>query len=229
MELNQKNWDMVLDLLKDQIQLRQRAKYISPILCGCEIEMTALWTPGSIIDGVSYRDPIQYTAEDLKIVSCCDEHKKKIDGFEFDLRDTLAVHPVTGKVFQPRGYLKYFTETEDGPVIRTEYTEAEALYTYLLRYCGQATTLGCGCRYYDGKEVNRPTGEAITLKVLHHPRESMKCFRHHNDTLECTNAQIWHNEFMAGDRDIWDDVPHLLSICEASKQPIVIKPFKRAA
>lgn len=167
----------------------QIAIWIPPSLCGCQLQMTADFTEGSVANGISYRHPIPYTISDIKIVSVCAEHQAQTlampdtsNLFEADLTGDVATflikkYPnIVLSTTQRRGYLKY---PLDNP------TSGHNLYTYFWRYCGQTHGYPCGCRAYVFINDRTPDSPHV---YLDHPLYTKKCHFHHNDTVDMQNA-----------------------------------------
>lgn len=179
----------------------QTAIWIPPSLCGCQLRITGDFIDGSVINGVSYKHPAQYTISNIDIVSVCDEHQPQTlempdTSVFFDTPDEIITLPdgtnfaPTLKSFltqkypdialprtQKRGYLQY-------PI--TDPTPAHNLYTHFWHYCGQTHGLPCGCHAH--QFINGRTSDAKHI-YLDHPRHTHKCHFHHNDTVDMQNAK----------------------------------------
>ena len=155
-----------------------------PCLCGCQLEITADFTDGSILKGIAYRHPIPFTIKRIAIEKVCEAHKPQ----------TLSMPPTdhlfeidryTGKPRQQRGYLQH-------PI--TKPTPAECLYQFLSQQGGQIHGYPCGCRTH--QFVDHSGGEAV-ITYLQHPRHHRRCFQHADDTLDMQQAGIDHRALQA--------------------------------
>jgi len=177
----------------------QTAIWIPPSLCGCQLSMTAEWTDGSVVNGISYRhpkDPVKDTSipaiTNLQIVSVCPTHQPQtlsmIDtSIFFDTQspqDPLSlalsaqyphIPPAAVKI-QNRGYLHY-------PIANP--TPAECLYTFLTQYRGQSHHLPCGCKGFQWVD------EKGNASYMNHPlHKPVKCNFHTADDINMAQAHI---------------------------------------
>lgn len=188
----------------------QTAIWIPPSLCGCQIKMTADFTEGSVVDGITYRHPIDpIKAEkpcyvsNLEIVNVCSSHKDKtlsmLDTsvfFDDPLESNQMLvflykkypHIPRPSLAQNRGYLKY-------PI--NNPTPAECLYTFLSLQKGLNHGFPCGC--YSFMTVD----EKGKISHSQHPLYMVnKCIFHRNDNLEMEQAANDFNEMTKIDSDI---------------------------
>ncbi len=153
----------------------QTAIWIPPSLCGCKFQMTADFTDGSVIDGISYRHPAQFTITDLRLISVCDKHKEHALSMP-DTSVLMEIDNITGESYQRRGYLKH-------PIAQP--TEAECLYQYFWSHLGQIRRFPCGCQshvYVDGR------GKDAVHTHLAHPDRTKKCRNHKHDSHDMKKA-----------------------------------------
>lgn len=153
--------------------MSQTAVWIPPSLCGCQLRITADFTDGSIVDGVTYRHPIPFTITDIQLINVCLGHTPQtlampdvIGLFDRDL--------INGGTKQSRGYLKY---PIDNP------SSAQCLYTFLSQYGGQTHSFPCGCKGHQLVDENK------NISYMNHPLHSRKCSSHKNDTKDMKNAK----------------------------------------
>lgn len=157
------------------------AIWIPPSLCGCQLQMTADFTDGSVVDGISYRHPKDAIKDkdatpitNLRIISACAAHLPQtltmIDTSVFFDSD-----PINGGRKQNRGYLRY-------PIANP--TSAECLYTFLSQYGGQTNSFPCGCKGHQFVDEHQ------NVTSLPHPVVTQKCQKHLNDTPEMAQAKL---------------------------------------
>lgn len=150
----------------------QSAIWVPPSLCGCQLRMTADFTDGSVVDGVSYRHPKPFTVTDLQVVSVCAVHQPQTLVM-LDISGLYDLDPITGDQKQSRGYLQH-------PI--SNPTDAQCLYTFLSQYGGQTQSFPCGCKGHQFFD------ESKNVSYLDHPRHSRKCIVHRNDTKDMKKA-----------------------------------------
>lgn len=136
----------------------ETALWISPALCGCEIEITAQWIDAVIENGhrVSYRRPIPNTIQSMTIVNVCQDHQQFVDW-------KLPKDPFFGR----KGEF----------VIPIKPSQAQYLYLYHSRFNGQLNYLHCGCRCSELIDAN--TKE---MKLIEHRIYTNRCPVHQADT-----------------------------------------------
>ena len=154
----------------------QTATWIPPSLCGCKFRITADFTDGSVVDGVSYRHPVPFTITDIRIVNVCADHQPNSLVMP-DISGLMEIDKITGLPYQARGYLKH-------PI--SNPTQAEILYQFFGFHKGQVHSLPCGCRAYQ----HFCEKDAMTCKI--HPSHTQKCLKHKYDTIDMHRA---HEDF----------------------------------
>lgn len=178
--------------------MAQTAIWIPPCLCGCQIQLTADFLDGDVINGVSYRHPKSGTITDCQLISVCDDHvaqsKTQQDHSVFFSESKPDISTLQGYLAsknpnikptlkQVRGYLTY---PIDNP------TPAHNLYTYFSTHGGQKHSLSCGC------SAHQYVGEdGVPVYIDNHPLNTKKCDYHTDDTHDMQQAKIDHEEFLA--------------------------------
>ncbi len=163
---------------------KQNAIWIPPSLCGCQLKMTAEFTEGSVVDGVSYRHPKPFTIIALDIVNVCAGHHPNT----LTMIDTIGLFETdnyTGEMTQRRGYLSY-------PIASP--TPAQCLYTFLAQYGGQTHSYPCGCK------AHQFVDEKQNINYLPHPIHSKRCLKHKGDTHDMKHAAADFKAKMARDK-----------------------------
>ncbi len=159
----------------------QTTIWIPPSLCGCQLKMTADFTDGSVVDGVSYRHPKPFTITSIAIINVCANHKSKILIMP-SILNLFDSDPINGGMKQNRGYLKH-------PIIAP--TEAECLYTFLSQYGGQIHGYPCGCK------THQFVDEKGNATYLEHPINNQKCFAHKDDSSDMQQAKMDFEQLIA--------------------------------
>lgn len=159
----------------------QTAIWIPPSLCGCQIRMTADFTDGSVVNGISYKHPIPFTISRIEIVNACEHHLGHTSQMR-DTEDLMEIDQYTGNKFQQRGYLKH-------PI--NNPSPAECLYEYLCQYRGQTHGFPCGCKTHQFIDPLHPEKK---ITYLHHPHHHKRCKAHQDDSLDMQKAKFdFHN------------------------------------
>jgi len=150
--------------------------WISPSLCGCEIEINAMWAVEAITDEqgrkVSYQHPVPFTVQGLEIKNVCADHQsilsQPIDETPFqDFNTDGTLRP------QQRGYLKL-------PI--AEPTDAEKLYVGIYSIRGQKFIPDtCECEIYEIVENG-------VIRAEKHPTQTKKCECHEDDDDQHTEV-----------------------------------------
>ncbi len=155
----------------------QTAIWVPPSLCGCQLRITADWTDGSIVNGISHRHPVPFTIKDIQIDSVCADHHDSTKQMP-DVSRHYEEDKFTGEQVQHRGYLQH---PIDNP------TEAQCLYEFLCAFNGQIHTLDCGCSGYQVVEPNKDPEYKV------HPVHGRKCKDHKHDSIEMHEAKATHD------------------------------------
>lgn len=157
--------------------------WISPALCGCEIEMDAYWTDKPIVDAqgrkTSYLHPSNGSMENLRIVNVCATHDHfRTDPFPADpYYGCIGYLPIKGRehVMWPVHPLTEKALVWTDPLTATE---AERLYVQLGRYDGGTERLlTCGCSI--SVVSDRETGTRVFVEK---PGHTIRCDAHKDDT-----------------------------------------------
>ena len=165
----------------------QKAIWICPALCGCEIEMTANWVHDLFQRGndtISYGHPVPYTISDLMVHAVCAEHDHlQIDPVaenpyfiseedfinlieHFDVQDEATYHEIAN--ISKRGYIG----------VPPNPTNAEKLYIGLYNYSSILHGLDtCQCKIYkvhrrDSEQMEISKREDVTYKCKYHKADN---------------------------------------------------------
>lgn len=177
----------------------QTAIWIPPSLCGCQLQITADFPDGSVVNGVSYRHPKPFTITNIVILSQCStpSHvaaaKAMVDTSRFFDAPTAtpgsvqawldAKYPnVLPASVQNRGYLKY-------PIANP--TPAQCLYTFLSMHKGQKHSYPCGCSAHEWID------DVGVLTHVKHPTNTAQCLCHQGDTVDMKNASADFTAYLA--------------------------------
>jgi len=140
----------------------EKRLWICQALCGCELEILAIWTDPPVRDHkgriISDRHPAPGTLETLSVVNVCADHMPFLSGPQIE--ETYG-----GEM---AGYLH-----------RPQMTEAESLYVALTRFSGQKVRPDtCDCQMFETWDRTKPG----TFVRKHHPRLTRHCSAHVGDT-----------------------------------------------
>lgn len=155
----------------------QTAIWIPPSLCGCQLQITADWTDGSVVNGISYRHPKPFTITDVQIVNMCAGCTPNSAAMP-DVSHLYETSNITGKPYQARGYLSH-------PIANP--TAAHNLYQFLCSHGGQTHSFPCGCAAH---MHIAPDGTATYLVKA---GVTQKCINHQNDTIDMQQAKADYN------------------------------------
>ena len=183
----------------------EKCIFISPKLCGCEIELTANWADTPILkDGrkVSYQHPIPRTISSIEIVNVCSGHQSVLtEPLEenyyhytdeernniiehFDLPEEASWNMLNS--VGPKGYLHLQNLDLAGP--------AEKLYIYHYRYSG-ATLNPDTCKCKIQRVRDRFTGQMFDVNHDVHTRRC-KAHKIDIDNSRCLAENILKNDAM---------------------------------
>ncbi len=138
-------------------------------MCGCELEIRAVWPKGAVNNGISYRHPIPFTITHIDIVNVCADHQH-----------VLNEPAITS--WHRTGYIKLPIENP---------TDAQKLYVYLWRYSGQKiVTPICDCSIYGVCEDDGVVKKDLDIKE--HPLVSTK-----SKAFESDDVVTGHKKLLA--------------------------------